>query len=155
MNEFVDLSNYWSTNGLINILFALRESRRGHWRLGGLEAGRSVPQVSWNCFGWVLDALGKVPGGSLGMLEVSRRGPGRVLGASPEGPGEVLGGPLEVCGVVRNPWSFGKHFGRSSFFFFFGGEFAHGLMKYGHVRNGVILWSGRWSVCHATFLSFV
>ena len=37
-------------------LFTLRESRRGHWRLGGLEAGGSEPQVFFKgVFGKSLD----------------------------------------------------------------------------------------------------
>ena len=34
----------------IHILFALRESRRGHWRLGGLEAGGSGLRYPGNPF---------------------------------------------------------------------------------------------------------
>ena len=45
---------------------------------GGLEAGGSVTQVSWKCFGEVLEALGRVPGGSPGMLDVSWKGHGTV-----------------------------------------------------------------------------
>ena len=80
---------------------------------------------------WSSWSLG-VPGGSFW-------GPGR----SGEVSGEVWGSQGGSGGVPgRLP---------KMTFFFFGGEFAHGLMKYGHVRNGVILWSGRWSLCHATF----
>ena len=84
---------------------------------------------------WSSWSLG-VPGGSFWGL-----------GRSGEVSGEVWGSQGGSGGVPgRLP--------KIIIFFFFGGEFAHGLMKYGHVRNGVILWSGRWSWCHATFLSF-
>ena len=42
-----------------DILYALRESRRGHWRLGGLEAGGSVLQVFLK---GVIDGAWKVRG---------------------------------------------------------------------------------------------
>ena len=80
-----------------------------------------------------------IPGDSWGVLSGS--------GRSREVSGEIWGSQGGSGGVPgRLP--------KMMIFYLFGGEFAHGLMKYGHVRNGVILWSGRWSLCHATFLSF-
>ena len=70
------------------------------------------------------------------------------------GSGEVWGGQWRGLGVPGRFQRCPRGLPNMTSFSFFGGEFAHGLMKYGHVRNGVILWSGRWSLCHATFLSF-
>ena len=65
-----------------------------------------------------------IPGGPLGVLLGSREvggGQWRGLG-SQGGSGGVPGGLPKM-----------------TMFFLFGGEFTHGLMKYGHVRNGIIL----------------
>ena len=52
------------TNIETDKLFTLRESRRGHWRLGGLEAGGSEPQVFLEgVFGRSLDVSRGVFGG--------------------------------------------------------------------------------------------
>ena len=62
-----------------------------------------------------------VPGRSFWDPGTSGEISGEVWG-SQGGSGRVLGGLSKM-----------------TIFFFFGGEFAHGRMNYGHVRNGVIL----------------
>ena len=77
---------------------------------------------------WTIGAVGGVPGGALG----GPRDPLEVPGACPGFPGV----PREVLGV---PGASPGRLPKMIIFFLFGGEFAHGLMKYGHVRNRVIL----------------
>ena len=67
------------------------------------------------------------------MVFVIPGGPCRVL----LGSGEVRGGQWRGLGV---PGRFRRGASENdNFLFVVGGEFGHGLMKYGPVRNGVIL----------------
>ena len=73
----------------IYILFTLRESRRGHWRLGGQR----------------LSAIGLFLGDLWGSLAAGPGGPWRFLG----GLWGVLGGPWEslagLWGFLGGPWA--------------------------------------------------
>ena len=70
------------------------------------------------------------------MVFVTPGGPWGVL----LGSGEVRGGQWRGLGVRGRFWRCPRGASENDhFLFLLGGEFAHGLMKYGHVRNGVIL----------------
>ena len=62
-----------------------------------------------------------IPGGPWGVLLGSR---------------EVRGGLWRGLGVPGRFQRCPRGLPNMTSFSFFGGEFAHGLMKYGHVRNG-------------------
>ena len=116
---------YWHIRDLLGpSRFILREIRVVFWKFSIFEVSELS---SW----------------SLGVPVESFWGPGR--------SGEVSG---EVWGSQGGSGSVPGGLPKMSVFSFFGREFAHLLMKYGHVRNGVSLWSGRWSLCHATFSLF-
>ena len=90
----------------IYILYALRESRRGHWRLCGPEAWcpQDLQGVSGGPWGF-MEGLGGPwgsmggPWGSLGAPLRVLGGPQGVLGCSLGGPSGSLGGPWGSLGV--------------------------------------------------------